>query len=151
MRREYTTKSVVRIKEEVPSIYKHYTRFEIARIIGARALQISFGAPILLKLSKQQLENVSYNPIKIAELEFSEGVLPITIRRPIPLKVEISKIKTTVIEKVVMPLSKRREERKEARKEVIEETVKEILEPIEGEETEQPTEAPVEGEIEEAE
>lgn len=53
-----------------------YTRFEKARIIGARALQISAGAPILLEVPKEFVD-----PIKIAELEFSKSVIPITVRR----------------------------------------------------------------------
>ncbi|MCK4424353.1 DNA-directed RNA polymerase subunit K [Candidatus Bathyarchaeota archaeon] len=55
------------------------TRFERARIAGARALQISMGAPILVELS----ENMS-NPIDIALKELETGVLPITIRRTLP-------------------------------------------------------------------
>lgn len=53
-----------------------YTRFEKARIIGARALQISMGAPILINVTKEMID-----PIRIALKEFDEGVLPITVRR----------------------------------------------------------------------
>lgn len=60
------------------------TRFEKARLIGARALQISMGAPILIKLSKKELEELKYNPIDIAERELEQGVLPITIKRVFP-------------------------------------------------------------------
>jgi DNA-directed RNA polymerase subunit K/omega len=55
------------------------TRFERARIAGARALQISMGAPILIQLSG----GIS-NPIDIALKELEMGVLPITIRRTLP-------------------------------------------------------------------
>lgn len=55
------------------------TRFEKARIVGARALQIAMGAPTLMKTS----ENVS-NSIDIALQELESGVLPITIRRTLP-------------------------------------------------------------------
>jgi DNA-directed RNA polymerase I, II, and III subunit RPABC2 len=55
------------------------TRFEKARIVGARALQISMGAPILLEIS----EAIS-NPIDIALKELEGGILPITIRRTLP-------------------------------------------------------------------
>lgn len=61
-----------------------FTKYEIARILGSRALQISMGAPILVKLSEKQLQEVKYNPIEIAKLEFSSGVIPITVRRPFP-------------------------------------------------------------------
>jgi DNA-directed RNA polymerase subunit K len=54
-----------------------YTRFEKARIIGARALQISMGAPSLIKISKEFME-----PIDIAMLEFKEDAIPITVRNP---------------------------------------------------------------------
>ena len=54
------------------------TRFEKARIVGARALQISMGAPILVDAA----ENT--NPIDIALVELSAGILPITIRRTLP-------------------------------------------------------------------
>ncbi len=61
-----------------------YTKYEKARIIGARALQIAMGAPLLLKLKEEELEKLNFNPIEIAKKEFNEGVLPITIRRPMP-------------------------------------------------------------------
>ncbi len=51
-----------------------YTRFEKARIIGARALQIAMGAPVLI-------ETNSKNPLDIAKDEFERGVIPITVRR----------------------------------------------------------------------
>ncbi|MCJ7570476.1 MAG: DNA-directed RNA polymerase subunit K [Candidatus Thermoplasmatota archaeon] len=53
-----------------------YTRFEKARIIGARALQISMGAPTLLKIPKGMIA-----PIDIAMLEFKEDAIPITVKR----------------------------------------------------------------------
>jgi DNA-directed RNA polymerase subunit K len=53
------------------------TKFERARIIGARSLQISMGAPILINRPKEMMD-----PIKIAELEYSKDVLPITVKRP---------------------------------------------------------------------
>ena len=54
------------------------TRFEKARIVGARALQISMGAPILVDAD----ENT--NPIDIALCELDSSILPITIRRTLP-------------------------------------------------------------------
>ena len=63
---------------------KKYTKFEIARMIGSRALQISMGAPFLVKLSTEDLEQLGYNPIEIAKREFKEDLLPITVRRPLP-------------------------------------------------------------------
>ena len=56
------------------------TRFEKARIVGARALQISMGAPILIDADEQSITN----PIDIALKELEAGILPITIRRTLP-------------------------------------------------------------------
>jgi len=58
---------------------KKLTRFERARVVGARALQISMGAPVLIDVSQS-----SKSPIDIALLELEEGVLPISIRRTLP-------------------------------------------------------------------
>lgn len=59
-----------------------YTKYEKARMIGSRALQLAMGAPFLLKMTQAELERVRFNPITIAEIEFTEGVLPITVKRP---------------------------------------------------------------------
>lgn len=60
------------------------TKYERARLIGARALQLSMGAPLLLDLKEAELEKISYNTIEIAKMEFEKGILPITIKRPMP-------------------------------------------------------------------
>ncbi len=49
------------------------TRFEIARVIGARTLQLSYGAPALVKLNGK--------PMEIAEEELKKGALPIIVVR----------------------------------------------------------------------
>ena len=54
----------------------HYTRFERARILGARALQVSLGAPILIDVPPTLVD-----PVDIAEREFAAGRIPITVRR----------------------------------------------------------------------
>ena len=53
-----------------------YTRFEKARIIGARALQISMGSPILIDVPAGIVD-----PIEIAWIEFNSGAIPITVKR----------------------------------------------------------------------
>lgn|SRR3989344_2271188 len=63
-----------------------FTKYEIARIIGARGLQIAMDAPLLLKVSEDELKEMKFDALKIAEREFKEGVLPITISRPNPRK-----------------------------------------------------------------
>jgi DNA-directed RNA polymerase subunit K/omega len=62
-----------------------YTKYEIARMVGSRALQISMGAPFNVKLDEEDLKRIRYNPIEIAKLELEAGVLPITVRRPYPI------------------------------------------------------------------
>jgi len=52
------------------------TRFEKARIMGARALQLAMGAPPLIELSKGQFE-----PFEIAKIEFEKNMIPIEVVR----------------------------------------------------------------------
>ncbi|MCQ2355629.1 MAG: DNA-directed RNA polymerase subunit K [Methanocorpusculum sp.] len=59
-----------------------YTRYERARIIGARALQISMGAPILVRTTK-------IDPLEIALVEFDENMVPITVKRPAGAEIEV--------------------------------------------------------------
>ena len=61
-----------------------FTKYEKARMIGSRALQISMGAPFMVKLSEDDLKRIKYNPVEIAKLEFAKGVLPITVKRILP-------------------------------------------------------------------
>lgn len=58
-----------------------YTRFEKARIIGARALQIAQGAPFLIDLKEKELEALHFSPIEIAKMEFEQGLIPLTVKR----------------------------------------------------------------------
>ncbi|MFT4308968.1 MAG: DNA-directed RNA polymerase subunit K [Candidatus Woesearchaeota archaeon] len=61
-----------------------YTRYEKARMIGARALQIAMGAPYVIKLTKKQLEEIRYSPLTIAEMEYEKKVIPLKIIRDMP-------------------------------------------------------------------
>ena len=67
-------------------IKEQLTKYEVARIIGARALQIAMDAPLLLKISEEELKEIRYDALKIAEKELNEAVLPIAIHRPTPRK-----------------------------------------------------------------
>jgi len=69
-----------------------FTKYELARILGARALQIAMDAPLLLKIDEKELESINFNPIEIAKRELAANVLPITVNKPLPKKKE-SKIK----------------------------------------------------------
>ncbi|MFC1801451.1 DNA-directed RNA polymerase subunit K [Nanoarchaeota archaeon] len=63
-----------------------FTRYEKARMIGSRALQIAMGAPFLIKLTEDDLAKLAFSPIKIAQMEYQEGIIPLTVRRPLPDK-----------------------------------------------------------------
>ncbi len=52
-----------------------YERFERARVIGARALQIKMGAPVLVDVK----DDVS--ALEVAKREFEQDVIPITVKR----------------------------------------------------------------------
>ena len=67
---------------------EQFTKYEKARIIGARALQIAMNAPILVKINKEDLEKIKYDALKIAELELESGILPISVSKPMPKKKE---------------------------------------------------------------
>jgi DNA-directed RNA polymerase subunit K len=53
-----------------------YTKFEKASIIGARALQLAYGAPPLIKIKEGTTD-----PLILAEMEFDDGVIPIVVMR----------------------------------------------------------------------
>ncbi len=71
------TQSVEKVEQMV------YTKYEKARMIGSRALQLSMGAPFLVKLSNEELTKIKFDPIEIALKEYNLGILPITVKRPI--------------------------------------------------------------------
>ena len=138
------------MKKEQEFNSEFYTKYEKARIIGARALQLSMNAPLLLKISKEELETMRFDPLKIAEKEFFAGVLPITVRRPLPQKVlkESEGEEVEVIEKVEEEIEKTEEVVKKEKK--VEEKVEEVT-PDSGipeieEAEEEATEEPVIGE-----
>ena len=64
------------------------TQYERARIHGARALQIAMNAPLLVKISKEDLEKIKFDALRIAEIELDSGILPISVKRPMPKKKE---------------------------------------------------------------
>lgn len=65
-----------------------FTKYEKARILGARALQIAMNAPLLIKMSKEDLEKINFDALKIAEVELDSGILPISVNKPYPEKKE---------------------------------------------------------------
>jgi len=76
-----------------------FTRYERARILGARALQIAMNAPLLIKIKQDDLERIHFDALKIAEIELESGALPISIKKPMPIKKEL-KLKRVVAKKL---------------------------------------------------
>jgi len=111
-----------------------YTRYEIARILGARSLQLAMDAPVLLKLSKEEIDELNYDVLKIAEKELDAEVLPITVKRPLPKKSEreIKKLSDEEVkEKLELKAEKEKKEldKLEEKKQELEKTEeKEIME-----------------------
>ena len=76
---DYTLREISIQDQQILIGPKRITRFEKARITGARALQISFGAPVMIKVDVKSRSSIS---IAIEELETKS--LPISIRRILP-------------------------------------------------------------------
>ncbi len=55
---------------------KDLTKYETARIIGARALQLAMGAPPLIDLAEGVID-----PVKLAKEEFDKKVIPLQVAR----------------------------------------------------------------------
>ena len=80
-------------------IDQNFTKYERARILGARALQIAMNAPLLIKISEEYLEKIKFDALKIAEVELDSGILPISIKKPFPERKE-EKLKRVKVKKV---------------------------------------------------
>lgn len=76
---EYILKEITIEDKQIIIGPKRLTRFEKARITGARSLQISFGAPLMIKADVKSRSSIS---LAIEELE--NKALPISIRRILP-------------------------------------------------------------------
>ena len=96
---------------------QNFTKYEKARILGARALQLAMNAPLLLKITDEDLAKINYDVLKIAEIELDSGVLPISIKKPFPEKKE-GKLKREAVPKIS---DKKVEGREEGEEEKIEE------------------------------
>ncbi len=51
------------------------SKYELARIIGARALQLSFGAPPLLEVAAGE------SSVDVANRELETGIIPLVVLR----------------------------------------------------------------------
>ena len=71
-----TKRGYVKNTERITSHF--LTKYERARILGTRALQLSKNAPAMVQDSGET------DPYKVAELELSQGKIPFIIRRYLP-------------------------------------------------------------------
>lgn len=55
---------------------KNLTKYESARLIGARALQLAMGAPPLVELPEGVVD-----PVQLAQMEFEKKVIPLQIAK----------------------------------------------------------------------
>jgi len=99
---------------------QEFSKYERARVLGARALQISMDAPLLLKISKEELESMNYDPLKIAEKEVDSGILPISVNKPMPERksdklreIKIDELEDKVEVKEEPPIKKEEEKQSE--------------------------------------
>ncbi len=56
--------------------FEELTKYEQARIVGARALQLSMDAPPLVEVPKKMIDSV-----KLARMEFAKKVVPLQVMR----------------------------------------------------------------------
>ena len=76
---DFELKEIVPNNNEVLIGPTRITRFEKARITGARSLQLSLGAPAFIKVPPDVRDSVS-----LATIELDAKALPISIRRVLP-------------------------------------------------------------------
>ena len=120
----------------IEKMKEQFTKYEVARILGARALQLAMDAPVLLKIEKEKLEEINYDVLKIAEMEFESGVLPITVKRPFPEKKEdrLKKISREEKERVEKEEKEKIKKEQEEKREAAEDKKVEEKEQVEEEE-----------------
>lgn len=76
---EFELKEIISNNDQVLIGPSRLTRFERARITGARSLQLSLGAPSLIRIPDEIRDSIS---LAIAELDLK--ALPISVRRVLP-------------------------------------------------------------------
>lgn len=74
---EIEKKKAEKIDKDKRITFPFLTKYEKAKVIGARAIQLSQGAKSMVKFQK-------FDPIEIAKVELSQKNLPLIIRRYLP-------------------------------------------------------------------
>ncbi len=92
------TKKETSTRKESTQGTTKFNKYERARIIGSRALQIAQGAPLLIPLNEKDLETLHYDPVSIAKKEFEAGLVPMDVERHLPPKTKEEEIRVVVDE-----------------------------------------------------
>ena len=58
-----------------------FNKYELAQMVGVRALQISMGAPFAIDFSPEELAALNFNPIAIAKKELEADAIPLKVLR----------------------------------------------------------------------
>ena len=66
------------VRKEDRTTTRYMTKYERARVLGTRALQISMNAPVMVDIAGET------DPLKIAHKELRERKIPMIIRRYLP-------------------------------------------------------------------
>ncbi len=97
---------------------QEFSKYERARIIGARGLQISMDAPLLVDVKEEELNAMNFDALRIAEKELDSGVLPISVSKPMP-KRQGEALENIKVETEVPSDDKKIAMEKEAEKEIL--------------------------------
>ncbi|KAF7728040.1 DNA-directed RNA polymerases I, II, and III subunit RPABC2 [Apophysomyces ossiformis] len=73
-----TTEAPVPLENKEKFTTPYLTKYERARVLGTRALQISLGAPVMIELQGES------DPLVIAKRELREKKIPLIVRRTLP-------------------------------------------------------------------
>ncbi len=65
-------------QEDTRKTTRYLTKYERARILGTRALQISMNAPVMVDIEGET------DPLRIAQKELQQNKIPLTVRRYLP-------------------------------------------------------------------
>jgi DNA-directed RNA polymerase subunit K len=122
----------------IEKLENEFSKYEVARILGARSLQLAMDAPVLLKMTNEEKDELNFDSLRTAEKELESGVLPISVKRPLPKKSEKT-VKKLSDEEIKEKLEKEAEKEKKELKKIEEEKKKE--------ESEEEKEIQAEGEI----
>lgn len=112
---------------------QEFSKYERARIIGARGLQISMDAPLLIDVDKNELGDMNFDPLNIAEKELDSGVLPISVNKPMPIRKEEA-IENIKIDSDVPSDASKIEKEREIEKDILESGVMNADDEEEGDE-----------------